>query len=124
MPIDLNMSVNATATGQAISSAVNLQAGAIEWISLDILSGATDQQVMVQPGPASAMILLALQADPGDTSISYKSTPAAAPIVLNGAHIYNGPHMIALLGPNPTSLYFSSTNPSPINIRILVGRNP
>lgn len=124
MPIDLSMSVTAASAGQTISSSVSLQAGAIEWLSIDIAPGATDQQVLVQPGPASAMILLALQCDASDESISYKPAPGAPAIALIGAHIYNGPHMIALLGANPTSLYFTSTNPSPINVRILVGRNP
>lgn len=124
MPIDLSMSVTATSAGQTISSSVNLQAGAIEWLSFDVAPGVSDQQVMVQPGPAAAMVLLALQCDSGDGSISYKPAPAAAPIVLNGAHLYNGPQMIALLGTNPTSLYFSSSNASAMNVRILVGRNP
>ena len=124
MPIDLSVSITATSAGQTIQSNTSPQAGAIEWLVFDLAPASTDTPVLVQPGPANQMLVLALQADPGDDSISYKPAIGGPALTLNGAHLYNGPHMVALLGANPTTLYFSNSSANPVSIKILVGRNP
>lgn len=125
MTIDIVANVQLTVGGPTMIQSTSSHAvGATETISIELQPGASDQEVLIQPGPASAVMLLALQAETGDQSISYKPATPAAPITLNGAHIYNGPTMVALLGATPTSLFFSSTNANPITVTIIVGRNP
>ncbi|MEQ1719459.1 MAG: hypothetical protein ABL907_26285 [Hyphomicrobium sp.] len=125
MPIDIATNVTANVAGQTvINHAANFSAGAIDTISLELPASAVDQEVLLQPGPATAIQILALYCDSAEPFVTYKPAPAAAAISLNGAHVYSGPTMVALLGATPTSLYFSNPSASPRALTIVVGRNP
>lgn len=125
MPIDITTTVTAAAAGSTgINYSASYSAGAVDTISVDLAPSTTDEEVLIQPGPASAIEVLALYSDPIEPSVTYKTAPAAPAIRLLGAHVYNGPTMVALLGPNPTSLFFSNSGTDPRPVTILIGRNP
>lgn len=125
MPIDISTTVTAAVAGSTvINHAASYSSGAIDSISLDIAPATTDEEVLIQPGPATAVHVLALYCDPTDPPMTYKTSPTSPAIELRGAHVYNGPTMVALLGPTPTSLFFSNPNSDLRSVTILIGRTP
>lgn len=125
MPIEITTSVTAAVAGSAvIGSSASYSSGAIDTISLDIAPATIDEEVLIQPGPATAVQILALYSDPTDPPVTYKTAPTAPAIELRGAHVYNGPTMVALLGATPTTLFFSNPHSDPRPVTILIGRTP
>jgi len=125
MPIDIVTTVIANVAGQTvINHSASFSAGAIDTISLELAASVVDQEVLIQPGPATAIQVLALYCDPSEPLVAYKIEPIAPAINLNGAHVYNGPSMVALLGVTPTRLYFSNPSASARPLNIVIGRNP
>ncbi len=125
MSIDITTNVSVAVAGPSvIQSTSNYTVGAVDTVSLTLEPAVVDQEVLLQPGPASAIMVLALQADPGAQPINYKIALGAPAIELSGAHVYNGSTMVALIGAAPTRLFFSNPNPDAHPVTIIIGRNP
>jgi hypothetical protein len=123
MPTNIDMHIRLAANGvQLIDQTWNENVGAIDDIVLDLADATVDDQVDIQPGPASAISFIGianLSAVPG---ISYKSAPGGMAITLLGVHAYTGAGMAAFLGANPTALFFSNASGQAAQVRIVVAR--
>ena len=125
MTIDITTAMTVTVAGPVvIQSNSNYTVGAVDTVSLTLDAAIVDQEVLIQPGPASAIMVLALHSEPAAQAISYKTAVGAPAIELRGAHVYNGPNMVALLGVTPTSLFLSNPNADPHPVTIIIARNP
>lgn len=124
MPANVDSYFRILINGNApIDQAQPVTVTATDDISFDLPVGSADLPIGVQPGPATAIVFMAVSVPHGSAGISYRPSVAGSAMPLDGTHCYSGPGMAALLGANPTVLHFSNSGSADVPVRIVVARN-
>jgi hypothetical protein len=126
MPETINWSINFDAVlGPRIAEAGTQTVGAYDKISFHLDSAATDVDVDVQPSTTAGDVqLLVITASSYEAAVTYSPDGGTTPFTLDGPVVLIGAGAVSLLAGAPQTLRFANPDTDPVDIEILVGRQP
>ena len=125
MAIEIDTLFNATVVGgPSLARSFNIEVDAYDLIDVEIIDGAADSPVELQPGGAGQVQFLLVLADSYNPALTYRINAGANPTHdLDRELLLAGDGAIGLLVEPPNSLLFSNGTGNPISVQVLVGRN-
>ena len=125
MAIEIDTLFNASVVGgPSLARSFNIEVDAYDLIDVEIIDGAADSPVELQPGGAGQVQFLLVLADSYNPALSYRINAGAnPPHDLDRELLLAGGGALGLLVEPPNSLLFSNATGAAINVQVLVGRN-